>query len=118
MPLLRQLRRRSATARIAPLAARWTRGMERLGVELGAWSLHVSAGVARADAAAAGLPTAPPLLVYTVNDATRARKLFAQGAAGLFTDRPGGLRAELGMLGDSGVLSMAYRGTRALRPSV
>ena len=47
----------------------------------------------------------------------RARALLAQGAAGLFTDRPGGLRAELGTPGDSGVLSSTYRGTRAPRRS-
>lgn len=115
--LLGELRRRSTTADLAPLAKRWTPGLERLGATLGAWSLHIAGGVARAAAAAAALPAAPPLAVYTVNDAARARALLAQGAAGLFTDRPGGLRAELGTPGDSGVLSTTYRGTRAPRRS-
>lgn len=115
--LLGELRRRSATAHLAPLARRWTPGLERLGATLGAWSLHVAGGIAPAAAAAAALPAAPPLAVYTVNRAARARALLAQGAAGLFTDRPGGLRAELGTPGESGVLSMSYRGTRAPRPS-
>jgi glycerophosphoryl diester phosphodiesterase len=115
--LLGELRRRSATAAVAPIARRWTPALERLGAALGAWSLHVAGGVARAEAAAAGLPAAPPLAVYTVNDAARARTLLAAGAAGLFTDRPGGLRAELGTPGDSGVVSETYRGTRAPRRS-
>jgi glycerophosphoryl diester phosphodiesterase len=143
--LLRELRRRSAGARIAPLARRWTPGMERLGEELAAWSLHVAGGVARANAVpesveamegvagpeglegAAGarrrepgvrVSGRPPLLVYTVNDAARARELLAEGAAGLFTDCPAPLRAELGKPGESGVLSVSYRGTRAPRSSV
>lgn len=141
--LLRELRRRSADARIAPLARRWTPGLESLGEELAAWSLHVAGGVARANALSEGReggadragpegggvnarprePGArasggPPLLVYTVNDASRARELLAEGAAGLFTDRPAPLRAELGQPGESGVLSVSYRGTRSPRSSV
>lgn len=112
--VLRELRRRRATALLAPLARRWTPGLERLGEELAAWSLHVAQGIARARASRAagggGAGGGPPLLVYTVNDAARARKVLAEGAAGLFTDRPAPLRAELGALGESGVLSTAYRG--------
>jgi glycerophosphoryl diester phosphodiesterase len=125
--LLRELRRRSATARLAALAERWTPGVAALGAEIGAWSLHVAAGVTEARAAAAGrqagapeppappgLPglssPPPPILVYTVNDPASAREFLAQGATGLFSDRPGPLRAELGMPGDSGVLSTTYRG--------
>ncbi len=107
--LLRELRRRSAGARLAPIAARWSPALERLGRELGAWSLHVGGGVARARSAAGGAPTAPPILAFTVNDAARARTLLAHGAAGLFTDRPGGLRAELGKLAGTGVLFSTYR---------
>ncbi len=36
------------------------------------------------------------VLVYTVNAPERARRLLAWGADGVFTDRPGALRAELG----------------------
>lgn len=109
--VLRELRRRRATALLAPLAGRWTPGLARLGEELGAWSLHIAQAIARAKAlrSAADLP-GPPLLVYTVNDARRARRLLVAGAAGLFTDRPGPLRAELGALAESGVLSRTYRG--------
>ncbi len=109
-PVLRELRRRAPSALVAPLARRWTPRLAELGEELGAWSLNVAGGVARARAASAAAGTGPPLLVYTVNDAAQARQLFAEGAAGLFTDRPGPLRAEIGALGESGVLSRAYRG--------
>lgn len=134
--LLRALRRLAPTARVAPLARRWTPGLAALGEELGAWSLNVTGGVARArqartregiaasaaigaigaigasgaGAAGAAPGAGPPLLVYTVNDAARARRLFDEGAAGVFSDRPAPLRAELGALGESGVLSTAYRG--------
>lgn len=104
--VLRALRQRSSTALLAPLARRWTPALERLGEELAAWSLHVGGGVARARAAGGRRP----LLVYTVNDAAKAGRLLAEGAAGLFTDRPAPLRAELGALDESGVLSRAYRG--------
>lgn len=104
--VLRALRQRSPAARLAPLARRWTPALAQFGEELAAWSLHVGGGVGRAKAAGDG----PPLLVYTVNDAARAGRLLAEGAGGLFTDRPGPLRAELGAPGESGVLSRAYRG--------
>ena len=38
-----------------------------------------------------------PLLVYTVDDATEARRLVALGVAGLFSDRPRRLAQELGL---------------------
>lgn len=116
--LLWELRRRAPSARIAPLASRRTPALERLAAELEAWSLHVSAAdfeVAEEGARAAGSREGLPLLVFTVNDAARARALLAAGAAGLFTDRPGALRTELGGLGDSGVLSRTYRGSSAPR---
>lgn len=117
--LLRELRRLAPSARLAPLAGDWSPGLERLGEELGAWSLHVGAGGAelrpngRAEASPGPVRDASagrPLLVYTVNDAGLARELFARGAVGLFTDRPRSLREELGQPGGSGVLSSAYRG--------
>lgn len=116
--LLCELRRQSPSARLAPLAPRWSPALERFAGELAAWSLHVSAAdfeVGEEGARAAGSREGLPLLVYTVNDAARARALLAAGAAGLFTDRPGALRAELGGLGDSGVLSRTYRGSSAPR---
>lgn len=110
--VLRELRRRRPTAHLAPLARRWTPGLARFGDEIGAWSLHVAQGLARAQASrpAGGAFPEPPLLVYTVNDAARARRVLAAGAAGLFTDRPAPLREELGELDETGVLSRTYRG--------
>lgn len=107
LSLLRELRRQAPAAHLAPLARRWSPGLARCAAELAAWSLHVGGGVA---AAAAAHGAGPPVLVYTVNAAARARRLLAAGAAGLFTDRPGPLRAELGASGESGVLSRTYRG--------
>lgn len=115
LALLRELRRRSKEALIAPLAQRLTPEIERVGRELGAWSLHVAGGIARGNASSTRARQGPPLLVYTVNEAARARRLFARGVSGVFTDRPGALRAELGRAGDSGVLSRTYRGPRAPR---
>lgn len=107
--LLGELRRRSGEVRLAPLGHRLSPALERTVGEIGAWSVHV----ARVSAAALAAWQGPPVLVYTVNDAVRARALFTRGVAGLFTDRPGSLRAELGQPGDSGVLSRTYRGTKA-----
>ena len=116
--LLRELRRLSPSARLAPLAPHWSPALARFAGELAAWSLHVAAADfagTEADAHAGGRLGGPPLLVYTVNDAAGARALFAAGAAGLFTDRPGALRAELGDPSYSGVLSSTYRGSSAPR---
>lgn len=116
--LLCALRRQSLSVRLAPLAPRWSPALERFAGELAAWSLHVSAADfagAEADARATRRQGGPPLLVYTVNDAACARALFAAGAAGVFTDRPGALRAELGDPSYSGVLSSTYRGSSAPR---
>jgi len=115
LELLRELRRRSPEVRIAPLAHRLSPELERIGRELGAWSLHVAGGIARGNASSTRARHGPPLLVYTVNEASRARLLFARGVCGVFTDRPGALRAELGRAGDSGILSRTYRGTGAPR---
>lgn len=119
--LLRELRRRSPSARLAPIADFATPDFVRLGEEIGAWSLHVGDGGDGGGAARAGPESlfalvaetslaACPILFYTVNSARRARDLLALGATGLFTDRPGPLRAELGQASASGVLSRTYRG--------
>ncbi len=121
--VLFELRRRSASACLAPLADAWSDELVDLGEELGAWSLHVGDAADAANAAdtadtgekgpataSNSGPSAFPVLFYTVNSARRARVLLELGASGLFTDRPGPLRAELGQGSASGVLSRAYRG--------
>ncbi len=119
--LLRELRRRSPKVHLAPLAQRFSPEFEQAARELAAWSLHIAQraapGVARATACSPRGRQGPPILVYTVNEAARARTLFARGVSGVFTDRPGALRGELGRTGDSVVLSMTYRGSRTPRRS-
>ncbi len=98
--LLVELRRSAPEVALAPLAPRWSAELETFARELGAFSLHVAAGVRAAQPARAA---GPPILVYTVNAARRAQRLCELGAAGVFTDRPGGLRRELGVVGATGV---------------
>jgi glycerophosphoryl diester phosphodiesterase len=102
--LLREIRRRSPSASLAPIAERWTPFLAAFGREIGAFSLHVAHGVdeaveyfrAAATPEEGGAGPAFPILVFTVNDAAAARDVLARGASGLFSDRPGPLRAELG----------------------
>lgn len=62
---------------------------------IGAATLNVHQDRQTADSVAAYRATGRPVLAYTVNDADRARTLFGWGVAGLFTDAPGRLAAEL-----------------------
>lgn len=130
--LLVELRRSAPEVALAPLAPRWSAELETFARELGAFSLHVAGGVRAAQAARAAVSGAaraavsgaaraavsdtaraavgvtaraagPHILVYTVNVARRAQRLCELGAAGVFTDRPGGLRRELGVVGATGV---------------
>ncbi len=95
--LLRALRRGAPALPLAPLGERPSRALLELGRELGAWAVHVGAErldrAFVAEAVAAGLP----VLAFTVNSVRRARALFGLGVAGLFSDRPGRLRAAFGV---------------------
>jgi glycerophosphoryl diester phosphodiesterase len=90
---LGQLRRAAPELPLAVLADRFDDDLEALADELGAWGIHLAE------------PPSParlgklhrPVLVYTVNEPVLARRLLARGLAGLFTDRPGELRAALGL---------------------
>lgn len=61
--------------------------------ELGAWSVHCHRRLA--PEVLASESSGRPVLAYTVNDAAEAQRLLELGVAGLFTDAPGRLRAEL-----------------------
>lgn len=93
--LLAALRSRRPALPLAPLARRDARGLVAAGESLAAFSLHCRESLVSRRLARAAAATGRPLLAYTVNDAARARDLLAVGVAGLFTDRPGRLRAEL-----------------------
>ena len=97
--LLAELRRRAPHAALAPLASRWPSLLVEAGRNLRAWSLHAHRRIVSAPLVERARATGRPLLVYTVNDAAEARRLFALGVSGVFTDRPGRLRAELGQEG-------------------
>lgn len=62
---------------------------------IGAATLNVHQDRQTAESVAAYRATGRPVLAYTVNDAARARTLFGWGVAGVFTDAPGRLAAEL-----------------------
>jgi glycerophosphoryl diester phosphodiesterase len=86
---------------LAPLGGRTANWVElvELARRLDAFSIHIDRRLAGALASKGRLdePEAKerPLLVYTVNRAAEARRLLRSGVAGLFTDHPGALRAEL-----------------------
>jgi glycerophosphoryl diester phosphodiesterase len=90
---LGQLRRASPELPLAVLAERLDEELEALADELGAWSVHL----AEPPPAARLGRLRRPVLVYTVNEPDLARRLLANGVGGLFTDRPGELRAALGL---------------------
>ena len=99
--VLLEARRRLPELPLAPLggrAARWEELLE-LADRLRAFSIHVSrhlaVGLARDGLLERLVGGERPVLAYTVNRAAEARRLLAAGLAGLFTDRPGGLRREL-----------------------
>ncbi len=93
--LLREVRRRAPGAAVAPLASEHALEALATAQRLGAVSLHVATRLADRALLAAAQAAALPVLAFTVDDAATARALFALGVAGVFTDFPGRLRAEL-----------------------
>lgn len=99
--LLVEARRRLPGLPLAPLggrSARW-RELVELARQLDAFSIHLSRRLAAA-LAREGILERPeaaerPVLAYTVNRVSEARRLLAAGLAGVFTDEPGALRLAL-----------------------
>jgi glycerophosphoryl diester phosphodiesterase len=58
-------------------------------------ALHLHVRLATRAAVSAAAAAGLPVLVYTVNAPELARRLFARGVAGVFTDLPGPLRVAL-----------------------
>ena len=74
--------------KISPIIPRWREHPWDLAARLGAWSLHLKLACTTRrrleEASRRGFKT----LIYTVNQAWMARRLFQWGAAGIFTDFP------------------------------
>ena len=93
-PLLVEIRRLVPELPVAPLG-RW-KANELLGTAevLDAFSVHAHRELVP-EITGSPLAAGRPFLAYTVNDAAEARRLFDLGAAGVFTNFPGRLRADL-----------------------
>jgi len=85
--LLELLREQSRTLPLAPIADRLSARTVEAAARIEAAAFHLG----RLPERPAELPL--PVLVYTVNEPEAARSLFERGAAGVFTDRPGLIRA-------------------------
>jgi glycerophosphoryl diester phosphodiesterase len=64
---------------------------------LGVYSLNVENTRQTKENVADLLSTGRPVIVYTVNDATRAKELFEWGVSSIFTDCPGAIKKALGL---------------------
>ena len=85
---LASFRRLCPTVPCAPLLGRWRDDVRTTAVSLDAWSVNLADRIATRDRVAAVRSWGYRCLVYTVNSPMRARKLFAMGVAGIFTDFP------------------------------
>lgn len=99
--LLIEARKRLPDLPLAPLGgrdARWD-DLAALARRLDGFSIHIHHQLAQtlADRGRLSEPGARerPIVVYTVNETEQAARLLEAGVAGLFTDRPGALRAGL-----------------------
>jgi glycerophosphoryl diester phosphodiesterase len=91
--LLSEVRRRHEDLPIAPLARYRSDELLEVAQRLGAFSVHVHRDLAPEVLEKEGI-LRPPVLAYTVNDGEDARHLASLGAAGVFTDCPGSIRAD------------------------
>lgn len=95
--LLAAVRRLLPEVALAPLGSRSTDPAELLAAadRLVAWSVHGHHGLVDSDLLDAAGAMGRPVLVYTVNEADSARRLFDLGVHGVFSDFPGRLRRQL-----------------------
>lgn len=73
---------------VAPLFSRWNHRIPEIAAELDAWSVNLSVRAATRKRIRFVRDGGGRVLVFTVNDAQTAQRLFAWGAAGVFTDYP------------------------------
>lgn len=93
--LLHLVRQRLPARPVAPIASRKWRALLAAAEDLRAFSVHCHRNIARRALARRARAAGRPTLVYTVNQASLARRLLGRGVAGLFSDHPGRLRREL-----------------------
>ena len=86
---LTRFHERLPTTPCAPLASRWRSDLEAVARRLQAWSVNLADRAVTPARVADVRRWGCRCLVYTVNDAARARRLRALGVAGVFTDYPG-----------------------------
>lgn len=96
--LLTVVRQELPATALAPLGGRRADPAKLIAAadRLAAWSVHCRHSLVDADLVDAAREAGHPLLVYTVNEAAAARRLFELGVHGVFSDFPGRLRRELG----------------------
>ena len=75
-------------AACAPLAWRWMPELHDVATAVDAWSVNLAVSVATEERLAEVASWGRRCLVYTVNDVSQARSLFALGATGVITDYP------------------------------
>lgn len=80
---------------LAPLADHDGAALLAAGEHLSAWSLHCHRRLADRPLVERASAAGRPVLAYTVDQASEARRLLARGVAGVFTNRPGALRHEI-----------------------
>lgn len=76
------------TFKVAPLFRRWSERVPAIAAELGAWSVNLNVGLASSARIDHIRAQGYRVLVYTVDEARLAERLFAQGVAGVFTAFP------------------------------
>jgi len=80
---------------LAPLADRDGEALLAAGDKLSAWALHCHRRLAQSSLLARAAEAGRPVLVYTIDEIEKARRLFARGVSGIFTNRPGAMRRAL-----------------------
>jgi glycerophosphoryl diester phosphodiesterase len=87
--LLAEVRHALPDRPLAPIGRRGRPGLLRAARRLRAASVHVRSEAASRRLVRSAGETGMPVLCYTVNRTTTARRLFRLGVAGIFTDFPG-----------------------------
>jgi glycerophosphoryl diester phosphodiesterase len=93
--LLHEVGRRLPGVPVAPLAKKGWRALLQAAEDLSAFSVHCERRLAGPRMMAQARQAGQPVLTYTVNRPSCARRLLRRGVSGLITDHPGRLRKQL-----------------------